>query len=202
MLQNDINKAYQTALNLERTVIEDAKKKAEKIISEAKLAEKTAISEIQDKARRESDQFEQTGCAAIRAKYSNILTEHISNCRTQLIKKRNQIQNAVFEKLEQKLRDFTASDDYADFAKSSLLRLKNKQLSDSIKILVSAVAADEIAARSCFPNAEITVSNSIVLGGFIVQDMENNIMYDVTLDSSFDLKKSDFPEISGLKISD
>ena len=43
MLQNDMNKAYQTALNLERTVIDDAEKKAERIILKAQEEEKEAI---------------------------------------------------------------------------------------------------------------------------------------------------------------
>lgn len=202
MLQSDMNKAYQTALNLERTVIEDAKKQAEKIITEAKLAEKNAISKAEDNAKHEADQFEQASCAAIRSKYSNLLTEHISSCRTRLIKERGRIQDSVFEKLKQKLSGFTKSQEYVGFAQNSLLNLKNKGLSDNLEILVSSVPADKAAALSCFPGAQVTVSDKITIGGFIVHDIDNNIMYDITLDSSFDLKKSDFPEISGLKISD
>ena len=45
-------------------------------------------------------------------------------------------------------------------------------------------------------------TNLVAQVGFIVKDIENGVMYDLTLDSSLELKKSDFPPISGLKISD
>lgn len=202
MLQNDINKAYKTALNLERTVIDDAKRKAEKIVTEARLAEKKAVAAATADARLHTEQYEQHERAAISAKYSNILTEHTSHCKTELIKKRTEIQNTVFEKLENKIREFTKSDDYEDFAANSLSKLKDCGLSGNIDISVSAVPADKKAAKKIFPDSNITVSDSIKLGGFIVRDNEKEVMYDLTLDSSFELKKSDFPAVSGLRISD
>ena len=202
MLQNDMNKAYQTALNLERTVIEDAKKKADKIVSEARLAEKEAISAATEQARKSSEQYEQSERTQISAKYSNMITEHTAMCRTQLIKKRGEIQNAVFDKLKDRLREFTQSDGYGDFAACRLSKLKDIGLSDDIEIFVSAVPADAKAAGECFPNAKISESPDITIGGFILRDNAAGVMYDMTLDSSYNLKKSDFPAISGLKISD
>lgn len=205
MLQNDMYKVYQTALNLERTVIDDAEKKAEKLISEAQAAEKEAISAAAESARLDAEQYEHRQRAKILAEYSNMVTEHTANCRTQLLKKREEIQNAVFDRLRKKIIEFTASDEYAEFLKRTLLSLKNGELSgksDGIEIIISKNPADKTAALEIFSKAEIKVSDDIRLGGFIVRDIENGVMYDLTLDSSFDLKKSDFPAVSGLKISD
>ena len=134
-----------------------------------------------------------------------MVTEHTANCRTQLLKKREEIQNAVFDRLRKKIIEFTASDEYAEFLKRTLLSLKNGELSgksDGIEIIISKNPADKTAALEIFSKAEIKVSDDIRLGGFVVRDIENGVMYDLTLDSSFELKKSDFPAVSGLKISD
>lgn len=205
MLQNDMNKAYQTALNLERTVIDDAEKKAERIILKAQEEEHEAISAATENARHDAEQYEQRQCAEILAKYSNMVTEHTANCRTQLLKKRTKIQEAVFGRLRERILEFTASDEYAEFLKSTLVSLKDKELSDKsgrLEIIASKNPADKTAALEIFPDAEITISDDTRLGGFIVKDIDSGVMYDLTLDSSFELKKSDFPSISGLKISD
>ena len=205
MLQNDMNKAYQTALNLERTVIDDAEKKAESIIFKAHEEEKEAISAATENAKHDAEQYEQRQRAEILAKYSNMVTEYTANCRTQLLKKRTEIQEAVFGRLRERIVEFTASDEYAEFLKSTLVSLKDKELSDKsgrLEIIASKNPADKTTALEIFPDAEITISDGTRLGGFIVKDIENGVMYVLTLDSSLELKKSDFPSISGLKISD
>lgn len=202
MLHNDMNKAYATALNLERTVIRDAEKKAEEIIKNAKAAEKEAIDAATEKAKLDAMQFEQRRKSEILAKYTNTVTEHTAVCRTELIKKRGEIQNAVFDSLREKIIAFTQSDKYEEFSKNTLSELKRRRLSDNIEISVSKLPADKAAAKECFPKASVTVSDDIILGGFIVSDRESGIMYDLTLDSSFDAEKSEFPAVSGLRITD
>ena len=175
MLQNDMYKVYQTALNLERTIIDDAEKKAEKLISEAQAAEKEAISSAAESARLDAEQYEHRQRAKILAEYSNMVTEHTANCRTQLLKKREEIQNAVFDRLRKKIIEFTASDEYAEFLKRTLLSLENGELSgksDGIEIIISKNPADKTAALGSFSPRVLTLDMLVVMRVFALDEKQ------------------------------
>ncbi len=195
-------KSYDRVLSLERIVIEDAKKTAEKMVSNAKAEEKKALADARAAARAKADKYERRRRAEIDAKYSDILNEYRAACRVELIKKRDDIQKNVFEKLERMLRGFISSDEYEKYIGDKLEKFDKSALSDDILVIVSDNDTDFKAVAAAFPNAKTEVSDSIKLAGCIICDRSAGIMYDLTLDSGFEHAKSEFPAVSGLRISD
>ena len=133
-----------------------------------------------------------------------IVTEYAKKdyeLRTSLFTKRTEITDEVFKKAYDKLYEFAASEEYADFLKSSLeeasrilvderctVYIRDKDL--SFKKLIS----EQLAV------SEIKTDKSIKLGGIKVICETKGIELDDTLDTRLSDQRGWFIENSGLKV--
>ncbi len=201
MLQNDFNKSYKMVQNLESAVLKDAKAQAKRIVEDARAREKQVLSTAKYEAEKSAAQYELEQKALITDSFSHQLTDAAATTRIELIKKRTEIQSAVFEKLFLRLCDFAKSDNYSQFINKRVCALDKSQFSDSITVFTSANNADSECAKSHFKNADIVISEDIKIGGLIIKDNKRAVIYDLTLDYSFENEKAQFLAISKLSVT-
>ncbi|MGN1479237.1 MAG: V-type ATP synthase subunit E [Acutalibacteraceae bacterium] len=118
---------------------------------------------------------------------------------TQIISKRNEITNGIFEKAEKRIVDFTKSDAYLPFLK------------ESVKRIVSAIGADTViyirpsdasySAELSTLCAGVETDDSIILGGCKGVSKSSSMRADDTIDARLNEQKIKFYTESGLSIT-
>lgn len=196
----DLDKTYNTALYLERIVLDDAEKRARRIIAEAKTAEKNAQRDAKRRAREAASQYESEGRAAINARIRNEIAEYEAECRRRLIEARAKIRSEVEKRLCERLAAFSQTEEYG-----KLLEERLRELAPSLGKIVKAEycgAVSEKAVKAALPEAELIPREYVLPGGCVVTDADRGVVLDLTLDSGVRDAMDDFPEISGLELTE
>ena len=121
--------------------------------------------------------------------------------RNELFKERQTISDEVFRQAEEKLKDFTKTNDYTDFLARSLQEIKERCGTD--KCVLHLAPMDENRREwilSQLPEAQIIVDNHITIGGVKAYCPAQGIMLDDTLDARLNEQRAWFNENSGLKV--
>jgi vacuolar-type H+-ATPase subunit E/Vma4 len=124
------------------------------------------------------------------------------NAKRELLIKREQIAEKIFNVVSQKLVDFTSSADYKTYLLKGIQNsFENASISGSELFLKPADMGLKKEIEDSFNN-QITVTelDSIVIGGFIVKNEAKGILIDETLDYNLKNQHSYFNQISNLKV--
>ena len=200
MLNHDFNKAYETAVSLEATVIRDAEAKAKRITEEIKARKIEVIKEKKLEAEQCAAHFEMTEKKRIDAEIKNRIDDKKTQATRELLKKRADIQKKVFDSVYSRVLEFAKTEEYRVFIDTLAKRVKECGVSDDITVFVSKNPIDSEAAMRHFGKAE--VDYDIQLGGIKVRDNARSVLFDLTLDYRFEAEKGEFLNISALKIGE
>lgn len=118
---------------------------------------------------------------------------------TQIISKRNEITNGIFEKAEKRIVDFTKSDSYLPFLKESVKRIIDAIGEDTVIYIrpSDAVFSSELGALC----AGVEIDDSIILGGCKGVSKSSSMRADDTIDARLNEQKTKFYTDSGLSIT-
>ena len=118
---------------------------------------------------------------------------------TQIISKRNEITNGIFEKAEKRIVDFTKSDSYLPFLKESVKRIISAIGEDTVIYIrpSDAVFSSELGALC----AGVEIDDSIILGGCKGVSKSSSMRADDTIDARLNEQKTKFYTDSGLSIT-
>ena len=151
-----------------------------------KLATKEALNKIRTELARSEADFKR----------------EMSRCDYELKKSvlihRNELITEFFTETEAKLRDFVLSEQYPDYLKRSLEKIRAAIALDSAT-LVYARPCDVDAVRA-LTSCEVTADSTIRLGGLRAMCRNKNVLCDVTLDMALEDEKKRFNEKTELKL--
>lgn len=178
------------AAELSESIRKDTGRFVEKQINEA---EKQALAESYDMIKTE--------VTKIRAEAGMYLTESRIKADKQLLINRSRIKDGVFEKVREKIEDFTASDRYPEFLRKSFE--KCREAVGGNKFIVSLREKDRIhdGVFSGTWELEIRTDGAIKLGGIKVTNVSGDLTADDTLDTRLERQDEWFYKNSGLVIN-
>ena len=139
--------------------------------------------------------------AKCKASIVNEVAKQKLGLRNELFKERQVICDSVFRQAEEKLRDFTKTEDYTGFLKRSVQKIA--EICGSDKCTLHLAPMDENHREwilSLLPEAEIIVDNHITIGGVKAYCPAQGIMLDDTLDARLNEQRVWFNENSGLEV--
>lgn len=164
--------------------IRERRKAAHKVKSE--LAAKDELDGIKQEISRSDAEFRR----------------EMSRCDYELKKAvlsyRNERITEFFSETEKRLQDFVSSEQYPEYLKRSLEKIRASIALDSAT-LIYARACDVDIVRS-LTSCEVTADNSIKLGGLRAVCRVKNVLCDVTLDMALGDEKRLFTEKTELRL--
>lgn len=136
------------------------------------------------------------------ARSESVFRRDMSRCDYELKKAvlsyRNERITEFFSETEKRLQDFAASEQYPDYLKRSLEKIRASIALDSAT-LIYARACDVDMVRA-LTSCEVTADNSIKLGGLRAVCRVKNVLCDVTLDMALGDEKRLFTEKTELRL--
>jgi len=175
--------------------------KQESMRNEISDMKATAIKNAEIKAKADSDKLIREKLEENRNEQRSILAKKSQQAQKELFVKRLEMTEKVFEMAKKKLIEFTNTSAYKEKLINSAKEMAELFGSESCVIYINEKDMDKAdLIKSEFNNAEITVDNSIVIGGFKGFCPVMNIVADETIDTKLYAQKDWFIENSGLKV--
>ena len=179
--------------------IESAKEEAAKAISQYRdsLEEKLEKHKKAKKAASES-QFKIESENAAREVNKALSSEHL-HIKRRLSKKHQELEEKLFAEVEEMLRAFLSSPQYADWLEDKVKRALKTAEGDQVEIYLSS--GDETLAEELEKRTGIRpqISQDSFLGGIRAVIPEKNILIDYSLLTALESEKENFNFDGGLK---
>lgn len=160
--------------------------------------------------------------AAIRTEISSQLSRDEMASRKKIFEKRNKMTENVFEKVTQKLVEFTKTADYEKLMLESVKKIAQALKADDVIFFIKESDlkfADKIKAaytaerlkdkkladkiKSAFsPSCEVKSSKEIKIGGITGRSASLGLIADETLDTKLDGQREWFYQNSGLRVTE
>ncbi|MBQ8170457.1 MAG: hypothetical protein IJZ95_00565 [Oscillospiraceae bacterium] len=115
-----------------------------------------------------------------------------------ILRHRNELIESFFVQTEDKLKDFVCSDQYQDFLKRSLEKIRAAIALDNATLIYARVC--DVDAVRALTSCEVAADNSIKLGGLRAVCRVKNMLCDVTLDMALIEEKKRFTEKTELRL--
>lgn len=188
--------------NFLKAIKKHAEKQRQSIQNEVEHIKEQKIKEAEKKGRLDSERYISDKLEAKKNEETSKVAKLMQDGQRELFLMRSEMTESVFKKAEEKLIEFTQTDEYSrkliDSAKaiSEFFGNKDCTLSISEKDMDSA---DRISALFS-GKAEVTSDKSIKIGGIKGYCSELNIIADETLDSKLAAQREWFVENAGLSV--
>ena len=179
-----------------------AKKEEEAYLAEAKELEAAAYNQIKEEAAKDASNQLAKELSEISSLASVEASASLEENTKKLVEKRDGYVDSIFSEAKAKLEAFVASNDYKDFLIKGVSEVsKEYQMEDCVLYVRSSDLSlkDELLKAYQLP---ITVeeSQSIKIGGFIIENKTTNVVVDESLDFALENQKDWFYKTSGLMI--
>ena len=176
-----------------------AKKEEEAILHDVKVLEDVAYEQMKVEAKRNADVQGKQELAEISSEAANeIATSHTERTR-RLIEIREGYVKDIFEKAKEKLVTFSQSKDYPAFMENKIKEVSSYHLDHSILFLQDMHLKDQLV-NAYGMHLEVKEDPTIEIGGFKVENQENQLVLDETLDTALKNQREWFNQNSGLTI--
>ena len=201
---------------------EYAEEQRNKIRFESESFKKQELEKAETEGIREAYTLIQREMAAIRTEISSQLSRDEMASRKKIFEKRNKMTENVFEKVTQRLVEFTKTADYEKLMLESVKKIaqalkaddviffikeSDLKFADKIKVAYTAERlkdkklADKI--KSAFsPSCEVKSSKEIKIGGITGRSASLGLIADETLDTKLDGQREWFYQNSGLRVTE
>lgn len=187
---------FSTAIN---HYAEEQRKKIEQEIEEYKKKE---LEETEIQVLTECYQLIQKELTQMRSRISHEVAKREMDSRRKLLEKRSGITSEVFSKATEKLKEFTAQDDYVSFLKKTAQQFAKVFGRPGVVIRLKADDRKyEAEIRSAFGfDCEFQTDGTIEIGGMRAFHPEMGIFADETLDSLLADQRGWFETHSGMTV--
>lgn len=208
--------------NFLKAIEKYAEEQRNKIRFESESFKKQELEKAETEGIREAYTLIQREMAAIRTEISSQLSRDEMASRKKIFEKRNKMTENVFEKVTQKLVEFTKTADYEKLMLESVKKIaqalkaddviffikeSDLKFADKIKVAYTAERlkdkklADKI--KSAFsPSCEVKSSKEIKIGGITGRSASLGLIADETLDTKLDGQREWFYQNSGLRVTE
>lgn len=208
--------------NFLKAIEKYAEEQRNKIRFESESFKKQELEKAETEGIREAYTLIQREMAAIRTEISSQLSRDEMASRKKIFEKRNKMTENVFEKVTQRLVEFTKTADYEKLMLESVKKIaqalkaddviffikeSDLKFADKIKVAYTAERlkdkklADKI--KSAFsPSCEVKSSKEIKIGGITGRIASLGLIADETLDTKLDGQREWFYQNSGLRVTE
>lgn len=208
--------------NFLKAIEKYAEEQRNKIRFESESFKKQELEKAETEGIREAYTLIQREMAAIRTEISSQLSRDEMASRKKIFEKRNKMTENVFEKVTQRLVEFTKTADYEKLMLESVKKIaqalkaddviffikeSDLKFADKIKVAYTAERlkdkklADKI--KSAFsPSCEVKSSKEIKIGGITGRSASLGLIADETLDTKLDGQREWFYQNSGLRVTE
>ena len=173
----------------EKAVFSEVEAKANEILSEVDAYKEEKVAGAQDDELQQSYQKIQQKIDEIRSNFAKEVTREKLSAKQQLLLKRKELTEALFQEAGKKLEAYTASGEYDAWLEKTLKK-DQAYLSEGAKILTRGEDAERI--RKLAGSVPVEVSASIRLGGFVIVQDEKQIYLDETFDTRMETAREQF----------
>lgn len=186
----------------EKAVYKEADLKANKILENMEEYKNQELSKTKDDELERHFVNMQNQISNIKQQCIRKVSIEELNAKRDVLLKRDEIISRIFSAVEQRLKDFTKSDEYKSYLFESIESQLRHLKADDCEILLrksDMTFADEIKNKFKISASQ---DNSIEIGGFILKDLTHGLAYNNTLDDKLYSQKNSFNEISRLSVAE
>lgn len=188
---------------------EYAKNQHDKIVRELEAHNNEELEKAEKEYCEDSYKTIQKKTGEIRSMISRELASKELEGKKELLARRNEIENSVFEKAAAKLEEFSKTDAYKTYLRRAAVEARKVFAGSGEDKLNSTIIYIRDRDKKCSPlikkafGAECTVKvdSSIILGGLRAENAEIGRVVNVTLDIALEQQHEWFAANSGLTIS-
>lgn len=191
----------QVFLYMKEEIERQAKEEEKAILDEVKALEDEAYESMKAEAQKDAELKLKQEEAEMSSNASQEISEsHIERTK-KLIEKRDEYVKSIFDKAHVELVAFSNSQEYTSFMNEKIKKIAENFDDHSIMYLRSEdMKMKEELIKTFGKNIQVEVSEDITIGGFIVENKENHLIVDETLDFALYNQKEWFNKNSGLII--
>ena len=174
----------------------------EALLDEAKKLEAKAYQQLEEEAKKDASNQLEKELIDISSTASIEASSNSEQRTKKLVEKREQYVATIFKEAKAKLVAFVDSKEYVEYMVKHMEEVKDKYpMQGSVLYLRKEDLSMKDTLVSIYENG-ITVesSDSIIIGGFIIENKETSVVVDESLDFALENQKDWFYKTSGLMI--
>ncbi len=180
-----------------------ANEECEKIDRETESVRAQRLEALEQEAKTRSEAYAAYEISRINADFNREISDLEEASRKRLTERRTALETQVFDRVCERLRQFTASDGYRAFLQSSAKKAVQAVGGKTATVYLRAEDlsfADAVLA-ACGADVTVEADASIRLGGLKVRSGEG-LLADDTLDARVETQKARFLAVSGLSLEE
>lgn len=189
--------------SMKAEIEETSKREVDAIMAEVKKIEDDALVSVQKEAKKDADARLKQELEEIEANASEEISASHTERTKKLIEKRDGYVKSVFDAAYDELKKFVASSEYKDYlVKKAQAVSKEHGFKDALmKVRKEDLKYAEDLKTAYGNKLEVTASDEVKLGGFILENKEDALVVNETLEFALENQHSWFANNSGLMIS-
>lgn len=172
--------------HFEKAIFAEVDEKAAAILDEAEQNRKELLLKAGEEARAQAEKEAKEELKQMEVQSAQIVTKEKLNAKQEILLKRKELVNGLFEKVGEHLKEFSKTGEYETYLSAVLQR---NPLSDG-KIL--ARPEDCPLVEKLAPRCKVEPDTANLLGGVILISLENNIYIDETFAAKLHAKQEGF----------
>lgn len=181
----------------ESAVMKQADDEVKRILADLDEQKKKALSDTMDAELARHFEHMQNELAQIKQSCIKRVSLETQKANRELLLKRGEICEKVFENVKNRLVDFTGTPEYADYLEAAL---KKAEKYDAGDLTVCLNGRDMKFKDTVFKGMALERDEKIKIGGFILKSREKGFALDETLDARLLAQREYFSTISGLTL--
>ncbi|MBS5114272.1 MAG: hypothetical protein KHY88_01010 [Erysipelotrichaceae bacterium] len=191
----------QVFLYMKDEITAQASKEEAKILEEVNSLEQLANEQMEEEAKKDAALQMNQELSEISSIAAAEISQSHSERIKKLIEKRDGYVANVFSEAKAKLVEFTTSKEYVDFMLAKAKKVGAYHLTQStMYVKKQDLELKDQLAKAYGSEIEIVASDSLEIGGLIVENSESKLVIDESLDTALENQKDWFAKNSGLII--
>lgn len=170
----------------EKAIFAEVNEKVAAILAEVEAHQKEVLEKAEEEAKNEAEKEAKQELEEIEAQYAQAITKEKLNAKQQVLLKRKELIEGLFEKAGAELKAFSESGEYEKYLAAVL------QKADLSKAKILAREADCGLMKKLAPGCEVEPDPMNLLGGIVIVSPADNIYIDETFAYKLNAKKEDF----------
>ena len=192
-------------LHFTDAVMKNAVRESEELRKQLEETRTQALERVRDEAKEAARAYYDKEAARIRAEAGREISKHLMESKREIYLRRKEIGQEVFDKVRERIAQYTASPEYPEHLKELLLSAL-KQLPGATRVSLRLRQEDlplgpELAKAAAPVKVEYE-EGSFSLGGLAIRCPELGLRVDCSFDNRLEELSSHFAESFGLSLSD
>lgn len=188
-------------LSMKAEIEHTAQAQVDAINAEVKKMEDEALKSMQEEAKKDADLKLKQELDEIHSEASAEISETHTQRTKKLIAKRDEYVRDVFNAARDELVKFTKSADYKTYLLKKAKEAASNDFANAIMLIRKEdMSYSEELKKAYGKTVEVKASDEVVLGGFILENKEDALVVNETLEFALENQKTWFANNSGLMI--